>query len=169
MNWEKDMKPLFLSALVGALVLAPAGLAIAKGASAPGSLVAYVGKYPWDKVNGTTFKTDPRVRAAVAKATPSAEIRKVVLGEDMISPIIKVGDRLLASGWDSRSAGAANWAILAALDGSRMAVCYYTEGGGADWYVDGKVVATRHDTGGCPSEAGDLAGLGSFPIGPMPK
>lgn len=162
--------------LIGAVVLMPAGLAVAKGPPTSASLTRYVGKYPWQKVNGVAFINDPRIKAAVHKATPLPEIREAVLGEDMINPIVRVGDRLLASGWDKRSAGSTNWAILAALDGSRMAVCYFQEypDNKVDWYVDGRRVdgtayARQSSARGCPSEAGDVAALGTFPIGPMPR
>ncbi len=161
--------------LIGAAMALPAGYAVAKRPPAS-SLNAYIGKYPWQKVNGVAFVDDPRIKAAVRNAAPLPEIREAVLGEDMINPIVRVGDRLLASGWDKRSAGSTNWAILAALDGSRMAVCYYQEypDNKSSWYIDGKLVDsaayTRNSTArGCPSEAGDVAALGTFPVGPMPQ
>ena len=165
-----EMKRVLFGAVAGALLLGAAGMTCAEDAPALGALDAYIGKYPWEKVNGVAFTEDPAVRAAVAKAAPSADVSEALLGEDMVSPIIKVDDRLFTSGWDRRSAGASNWAILAALDGSKLAVCYFgqLDSTTAYWYVNGKIVGMRIIDSGCPSEAGDLADLDTFPIGPLP-
>ncbi|GFM57950.1 hypothetical protein [Pseudomonas capsici] len=163
------MKRLLAGAVLG-VFSAVACMALAAKTDGRIPLETYIGKYPWEKVNGIAFIEDPDVRAAVIKAAPSAMVSDAVLGEDMISPILKVDDRLLASGWDRRSGGSVNWAILAALDGSRMALCYYEEydNNMAYWYVDGEIVVTTTDGSGCPSEAGDIADMGTFPIGPVP-
>ncbi|MBX8548127.1 hypothetical protein K5D68_00725 [Pseudomonas cichorii] len=164
------MKRLLAGTVLGVLFWGTAGMALAGSTDARIPLATYIGKYPWEKVNGVAFIEDPDVRAAVIKAAPSAMVSDAVLGEDMISPILKVDDRLLASGWDRRSGGSVNWAILAALDGSRMALCYYEEDDNnmAYWYLDGEIVVTTTDGRGCPSEAGDIADMGTFPIGPVP-
>ncbi|WP_158298677.1 hypothetical protein [Sphingomonas psychrotolerans] len=134
-------------------------------------LDAYVGKYPHEKVGPTTFLTNPAVRAAIVKAVPDADIRNFIADRDMTTaPIRKIDDRLLASGWDHRSGGDVNWAVLMSRDGSRTAVCYSTgvepNVRGADWYVDGAKVFTLYAR--CPSEAEDLKALGTFPIGAIP-
>ena len=164
------MKRLLTGTVLGVLFSGAAGMALAGKEQTHTPLEAYIGKYPWEKVNGTAFIENPDVRAAVIKAAPSATVSDAVLGEDMISPILKVGDRLLASGWDRSSGGSVNWAILAALDGSRTALCYYEEDDNnmAYWYLDGEIVVTTTDGRGCPSEAGDIADMGTFPIGPVP-
>lgn len=163
------MKRLLAGAVLG-VFSAVACMALAANKDGRIPLETYIGKYPWEKVNGIAFIEDPDVRAAVIKAAPSAMVSDAVLGEDMISPILKVDDRLLASGWDRRSGGSVTWAILAALDGSRMALCYYEEydNNMAYWYVDGEIVVTTTDGSGCPSEAGDIADMGTFPIGAVP-
>ncbi|RMQ47771.1 hypothetical protein ALQ04_04089 [Pseudomonas cichorii] len=164
------MKCLFLGAVLGALSWSAFAMSPVENSSPPGSLEAYIGKYPWEKVNGTAFIEDPRVQAAVARAAPTDTIREAVLGEDMISPILKVGNRLLAAGWDSRSGGSTNWAILATLDGRIMALCYYQEfeDERAYWYINREIVARFPASGGCPSEEGDIKDMGTFPVDPIP-
>lgn len=150
------------------------GLLVAGSLSTSGtvaSLDAYVGKHPHEKVGPTTFLTDPAVNAAIAKAVPDADIRNFIADRDMTTaPIRRIDERLLASGWDHRSGGDVNWAVLMSRDGKKTAVCYSTgvepDVKGADWYVDGAkafVLYTR-----CPSRTEDLKGLGTFPIGAIP-
>lgn len=135
------------------------------------SLDAYVGKHPHEKAGPTTFLANPVVNAAIAKAVPGADIRSFIADRDMTTvPIRRVDDRLLASGWDQRSGGDVNWAVLMSLDGTKTAVCYSTgvepDVRGADWYVDGTKVFTLYTR--CPSRIEDLKGLGTFPIGAIP-
>lgn len=135
------------------------------------SLDAYVGKHPHEKVGPTTFLTNPAVKAAIVKAVPDADIRNFIADLEMTTvPIRRIDDRLLASGWDQRSGGDVNWAVLMSLDGTKTAVCYSTgvepDVRGADWYVDGAKVFTLYAR--CPSRTEDLKGLGTFPIGAIP-
>lgn len=134
-------------------------------------LDAYVGKHPHEAVGGTTFLGDPQVKAAIDKAVPVADIRSFIAERDLATvPIRRIDDRLLAAGWDPKSGGDVNWAVLMSRDGKKTAICY-SEGvepdaRGADWYVDGKKVFTLYTK--CPSRGEDLVGLGTFPIGPVP-
>lgn len=135
------------------------------------SLDAYVGKHPHEKVGPTTFLTNPAVNAAIVKTVPDADIRNFIADRDMTTvPIRKIDDRLLASGWDHRSGGDVNWAVLMSRDGKKTAVCYSTgvepDVRGADWYIDGAKVFTLYTR--CPSRTEDLKGLGTFPIGAIP-
>ena len=148
---------------------------LAAGALGPfvtvANLDAYVGKHPHEKADPTTFLTNPVVNAAIAKAVPDADIRNFIADPDMTTvPIRRIDDRLLASGWDHRSGGDVNWAVLMSLDGKKTAVCNSTgvepNVRGADWYVDGVKVFTLYAR--CPSKTEDLQGLGTFPIGPIP-
>jgi hypothetical protein len=151
------------------LSLLAAGSLSAFGAAA--SLDAYVGKHPHEKVGPTTFLTNPTVNAAILKAVPDADIRNFIADRDMTTaPIRRIDNRLLVSGWDHRSGGDVNWAVLISRDGTKTAVCYSTgvepDVRGADWYVDGAKVFTLYAR--CPSKTEDLKALGTFPIGPIP-
>jgi len=135
-------------------------------------LDTYVGKHPHQVVGDKTFLTDPQVKAAIEKAVPVADIRNFIAERDMTTvPIRRIDSRVLAAGWDPKSGGDVNWAVLMSHDGSKTAVCY-SEGvepevRGADWYVDGKKAFTLYAK--CPSRGEDLGGLGTFPIGPIPS
>ncbi|AXB78663.1 hypothetical protein [Novosphingobium sp. P6W] len=169
------MKRALLGIALCALAMAPEGAAIARHYAAPSSRTGYVGKYPSSNLRGIAAMKDRHARTEVATGVCSAIIREAVRDKDMITQIIKVGDRLRPSGYESRSAGSANLANLTALPGSKAAVCSYTEveHKRLDWCVDGNVVDTAYPraepTRCCPSEAGDLASLDTFPIGSIPK
>lgn len=141
-----------------------------KAQAAP-PLSAYVGKYPFDAVDGVMFVDHPLVRAAMERSGAPAEALDYLRNDDtMVVPIREMDGRLLSRGFEAASGGDVNWGMLISLDGSRGAVCYstgvekYTRG--ADWYIDGAKAFTLFDM--CPSEADDLNGLGTWPIGAMP-
>ena len=134
-------------------------------------LSAYIGKYPFDAVDGVMFVDHPLVRAAMERSGAPAEALDYLRNDDtMVVPIREMDGRLLSRGFEAASGGDVNWGMLISLDGSRGAVCYstgvekYTRG--ADWYIDGEKAFTLFDM--CPSEAGDLNGLGTWPIGAVP-
>jgi hypothetical protein len=153
------------------MALIAALLTMAASNAAPAALDVYAGKYPHDKVAGKTFLTDPRVKAGIDQAVPDRKIRDFIAEQDMVTtPIVRIDDRLLASGWEKASAGDVNWAVLASRDGTKVAVCYSTGvhewDQGADWYIEGRKVFTLYMK--CPSSAEDIVNLGTWPIGPIP-
>ncbi|MDZ3832566.1 MAG: hypothetical protein U0S50_12245 [Sphingopyxis sp.] len=144
----------------------------ASPAAAP-ALSAYVGKYPWDKVDGVDFLHHPAVVAAVRRSVSDPEIRDSLLVETAKStagPIIESEGRLLMSAFEPASGGDVNWSILMALDGDAAAVCWSTGvieySQGADWYHDGEKRFTLYSR--CSYDAESLAPLGTWPIGPIP-
>ena len=140
-------------------------------AQATPPLSAYVGKYPFDAVDGVTFVDHPLVRAAMESSGAPAEALEFLRNDNtIVVPIREVDGRLMSRGFEPASGGDVNWGVLISLDGQRGAVCYstgveeYTRG--ADWYIDGAKAFTLFDM--CPSDAGDLNGLGTWPIGAVP-
>lgn len=134
-------------------------------------LSAYIGKYPFDAVDGVTFIDHPLVRAAMERSGAPTEALDYIRNDNtVVVPIIEVDGRLMSRGFEAASGGDVNWGILISLDGQLGAVCYstgvekYTRG--ADWFIDGEKAFTLYDM--CPSDADDLAGLGTWPIGGMP-
>jgi hypothetical protein len=122
---------------------------------ADGRLSAYVGKFPSDAVNGTRFRDDPAVRAAVAASVPDAAIRDFVLASTgPETPIALRDGRVTAWGCERHNCGYHNWAIAITPDGASADVCFYHDDDSADgpatWYLaDG---TTEQRPGNCPSE-----------------
>lgn len=138
--------------------------------SAP-PLSAYVDKYPFDAVDGVRFVDHPLVRAAMERSGAPQEALEYIRNDNtVVVPIIEVDGRLMSRGFEAASGGDVNWGVLISVDGQRGAVCYstgvekYTRG--ADWFIDGEKAFTLFDM--CPSDAEDLAGFGTWPIGAMP-
>lgn len=136
-------------------------------------LSRYVGKYPWDKVDGVDFLHDPVVRNAVKQSVTDPGLQKLLLVETegaTTGPIIESEGRLLMSAFDPASGGDVNWALLVAADGSAAALCHSTgvETGthGAAWYQNGALRFTLDAR--CPHDAEGLQTLGTWPIGNIP-
>lgn len=117
-------------------------------ASAP--LARYVGKYPFDKVDGASFLDLPIVRTAVAGAVPDAGIRDWIFEKaGPQAPIAMVDGKVAAWGCEAHNCGAHQWTVLIAADGADAEVCYLPDGAETpDWYAHGTKEA-RTDI--CPS------------------
>lgn len=142
----------------------------ANGEATP-PLSAYVGKYPFEAVQGVSFFQHPAVRAAVTASGVDREIQKAIVFEDTVVGVVtETRGRLLVHGYDPVGAGSTNWAILMIPDGSKAAVCYSAgvvpDKQGADWYYGGDLAFTLYQA--CPSEEGDMESLSNWPIGPIP-
>jgi len=138
---------------------------------APPALSRYVGKHPFDAVEGVTFFQHPAVRAAIIASGVDRDTQKSIFFDDnVVGVVTKTRGRLLLHGYDPAGAGSTNWAILMIPDGSKAAVCYSTgvipDKQGADWYYGGDLAFTLYET--CPSEEGDMESLSNWPIGPIP-
>ncbi len=127
-------------------------------AAAAVDLSAYVGKYPFDVVNGHRFLDHPAVKAAIAAAVPDATTREAVKFEEngLGLPIVRVdGGRILAWGGAKRAEDRYNWAVVIASDGSKPEVCIYDGVGyeddfqAAQWFVPGEGSIMKQ--GKCPS------------------
>lgn len=121
-------------------------------------LSLYVGKYPFDVVNGHRFLDHPAVKAAIAAAVPDAKQRAAVVFEDdgLGLPIVRVdGGRILAWGGAKRAEDRYNWAVVIAPDGSKPEVCIYDGVGygedfqSAQWFEPGRPGIMKQ--GSCPS------------------
>ncbi len=145
---------------------------IAPGVPASGSLkqadrvatdlTPYIGKYPFDVVNGHRFLDHPAVKAALAAAVPDAKQRADVnFAEKSLGvPIVRVKDgRILIWGGEWRAEDRYNWAVVIAPDGSKPEVCIYDGVGygedfqSAQWFEPGKPGIMKQ--GACPSAAED--------------
>ncbi|MDR6834144.1 MULTISPECIES: hypothetical protein [unclassified Sphingopyxis] len=128
----------------------------------PVDLTPYVGKYPFDVVNGHRFLDHPAVKAAVAAAVPDAKARAGIAFADrsLGIPIVRVaGGRILIWGGEWRAEDRYNWAVIIAPDGSKPEVCIYDAGDydadlqSSSWYTPGQPAVMKQGT--CPSTAED--------------
>lgn len=134
----------------------------ARDTAAAANLAAYVGKYPFDVVNGHRFLDHPAVKAAIAAAVPDAKQRATIAFADnsLGLPIVRVaGGRILVWGGEWRAEDRYNWAVVIAPDGTKPEVCIYDGlGYGQDfqssmWLEPGQPGVMKQGT--CPSAAED--------------
>ncbi len=139
-------------------------------------LTAYVGKYPFDPVQGVSFRQHPQVLAAVAAALPASatDIQRALAATNVVETPIRPlsAGRIYARSHDPASGGEVNWAILITLDGRQAAVCYSDDAvygkGDSHWYVQGKQAFSH--SGPCPSEKQEIeAVLDAWPLGARPQ
>ncbi|MBY8828468.1 hypothetical protein [Hephaestia mangrovi] len=122
-------------------------------AGAFATLSAYVGHYPFDKVNGTSFLDQPSVIAAVDRLVSDGRIRALVLGGDGPgTPVAPQAGKLIAWGCETHNCGDHDWTVSIAPDGSDPSVCYHdaaTMRARSRWYLAPDRVEMRD--GDCPS------------------
>ena len=107
------------------LLTALTGLIAADPSAAPADLSIYADKYPTDAVAGVSFLHDPRVRAAVEAAVPSALIRSRILDrEAQQTPVALRGDRLISWGCEPHNCNDHEWTILIDTAGASVEICY---------------------------------------------
>lgn len=128
----------------------------------PVDLTPYIGKYPFDVVNGHRFLDNPAVHTTVVTAVPDPDARaQVVFADNGLGvPIVRVaGGRILAWGGARRAEDRYNWAVVIAPDGTKGEVCIFEAVGddpelwSATWYAAGQPPVMKQ--GDCPSAAED--------------
>ena len=93
--------------------------------AAPKSLASFVGKTPYEVVDGQAFIDSPQVRLALESSGAPAKALALARDRDTVtSPIFRSETALVASGYDPRSGGDVNWALAITPDGQRAIVCY---------------------------------------------
>lgn len=99
----------------------------ASAASATG-LSAYVGKYPFDEVDGVTWNDNPAVKAAIDKAVTDAAVRKTIAETPGPSaPIELVEGKVAAWGCEQHNCGPHQWTVLVDPASGAADVCYFNE------------------------------------------
>jgi|GEM_PF-2268048 len=170
---DEQMKFMKSTALLAGL-LAVSGCGLAEARQRTPDLAGYVDHYPFDRVNGVTFRANPLVVAGVRRAVTDAKIREAVLENDDVvdTPILQLSEgRLYADSFDPKGGGSTNWAILITADGSKTAVCFSDDAvygeGTSTWYYEGEVAFVQD--GPCPGEKDDIeARFGTWPVGSIP-
>lgn len=136
------------------------------------ALSRYIGKYPYEKIDGVDFFHHPAVVKAVREAVHDPKIQRIVLSHNNpMTPLRESRGRLLMASYEAASAGSVNWALVLPLNGAKAAVCYAAgdpvqDVSGATWYYEGEegfVLYLR-----CPHYTSELEQqTGDWPIGPM--
>ena len=114
-------------------------------------LGAYVGKYSFDKVGGTTFLGRSEVRSAVKRSGAPTTVRRWIFGAaGPQTPIVRRAGRLLSWGCQAHNCGAHNWTVFVTLSGSDAEICYHDEDATHVnmWFADG---ARERRADDCPS------------------
>ena len=96
--------------------------------TAGSKLAAYVGKYPFDKVDGVAWNDHALVKAGVAATVKDAAVLKAITTLDgPASPIEMRGDKVMSWACEAHNCGAHQWAVLADPRTGATDVCYYDE------------------------------------------
>lgn len=118
---------------------AQAGTPAAETPPADTGLAAYVGKYPFDAVNGVAWNDHPAVKAGLAATVTDARVRTTIETLDGPSAPIEMRDgKLVAWACEAHNCGPHQWAVLVAPAGGATDVCYYDEAvdsGRAHWFL----------------------------------
>lgn len=106
----------------------PAAAPAASAAQTAPALSAYVGKYPFDEVDGIAFIDHPDVRRALEMSGAPAEALALARDRDqVVVPIFRTETALVATGYDPRTGGSINWNLAITPDGEHAVVCYQSE------------------------------------------
>jgi len=116
-------------------------------------ITAYVGKYPYDAVDGVDFFDRTDVATGLVNAVGDAKLREMIRGRSgRATPVFKMGDRVASWGCEEHNCGDHNWTVIVDPKRGKTQVCYHDAakmGSQSDWY-DGAAPARRAET--CPSE-----------------
>lgn len=106
----------------------PATEATPAATSAAPNLSAYVGKYPFDEVEGVTFKNHPAVQAGLAKTVTNARIRTAITTtQGPSAPIAMVDGKVAAWSCQQHNCSEHQWAILIDPATGATDVCYQND------------------------------------------
>lgn len=140
---------------------------LAQAADIPASsddLSGYVGKYPFDVLDGFSFFEQPKVIAAVdgAAGTGTADW---IDGLDVGTPITLQEDGLISSVCEAHNCGGNNAALAISASGQLIALCLFSKSGDLG-IVPGQVrwiglnldryVEPPEEGGGCPRDADEF-------------
>lgn len=129
--------------------------AAAKAGDAKG-LAAYVGKYPFDKVDGVAWDDHPAVKAGLAATVKDAKVLKAIQTlEGPAAPIEMHDGKAMAWACQQHNCGPHQWAVLVDPATGATDVCYYDEAASASdarWFLAGGKEERRK--GNCQFGAG---------------
>lgn len=121
--------------------------AVAEADPARTGLAVYVGKYPFDEVNGSTWENNRQVTDGVKSTVSDPAIAARVLDyTGPATPIAMVDGKVVAGVCEAHNCGDHNWEIFIHPDGSGTEVCYYDADktpGWSVWYLPGGKIERR--------------------------
>ncbi|KTE05655.1 hypothetical protein [Sphingopyxis sp. H115] len=133
---------------------APATAAPVK-ASAP-DLAAYVGKYPFDKVDGVAFGDHPLVKAGIAATVTDARVRTAITTTaGPSSPIEMIDGKVASWSCQQHKCGEHQWTIFVDPATGATDVCYVNDPAMTNdsrWFLAGGKEERRK--GDCAAEKG---------------
>lgn len=104
-------------------------------------LAAYVGKYPFDKVDGVAWNDHLLVKAGIAAAVKDAAVRKAITTlEGPAGPIEMKDGKVMSWACEAHNCGPHQWAVLVDPRTGATDVCYYDEEADAAksrWFLAG--------------------------------
>lgn len=113
----------------------------AKAAGDASGLTAYVGKYPFDPVNGISWNDHPAVKAGLAATVTDAKVLSAITTtEGPSGPIENKGGKLVSWSCQAHNCGAHQWSIQIAPATGATDVCYFDEKASATearWFLAG--------------------------------
>lgn len=133
----------------------PAATETAAAKPAPsGDLSAYVGKWPFDAVNGVKWNDNPVVKAAIDKTVTDAAARKAIHTLDGPASEIELYQGKVAS-WacQAHNCGDHQWNVMVDPKSGAADVCYHDEAktpGQSRWFLASGKVEMR--AGNCSTE-----------------
>lgn len=132
----------------------PTAAAPAKAPAASPDLNAYVGKYPFDKVDGIAFSDHPLVKAGIAATVKDARVRTAITTtQGPSAPIEMIGGKIAAWSCQQHKCGEHQWMILVDPATGATDVCYLNDPAMVDearWFLAGGKEEKRK--GDCSSE-----------------
>lgn len=118
--------------------------AAAGGAS---GLTAYVGKFPFDEVDGVIFENHPAVKAGVAATLTDAAVRKTIAEtEGPAAPIEMIDGKVSAWACQAHNCGDHQWMVMVDPASGATDVCYHNAeklAGQSSWFLAGGKQETR--------------------------
>lgn len=100
----------------------------AKAATDASGLAAYVGKYPFDPVNGVSWNDHPAVKAGLAATVTDASVRDAITTtEGPSGPIENKSGKLISWSCQAHNCGAHQWSIQIDPATGATDVCYFNE------------------------------------------
>lgn len=132
---------------------APTATAAAAKPGEP-NLAAYVGKYPFDKVDGVAFGDHPKVKAGIAATVTDARVRTAITSTPGPSaPIETIDGKVAAWACQQHKCGEHQWMILIDPATGATDVCYMNDLAMANesrWFLAGGKEEKRK--GDCTSQ-----------------
>lgn len=132
----------------------PAADALGNAENSGAGLAAYVGKWPFDKVNGVTWNDHPAVLAGIRKTVSDAAARKAILElEGPASEIALYQGKVASWACQAHNCGDHQWAVMVDPNSGATDVCYHNAEklpGKSRWFMANGSVEERE--GNCSVE-----------------